>query len=94
MATCALLGQAAGTAAFYAVSKGCRSNRETAERFTKEIRQTLLDDDCFLPGYIRAVSEVCRKASLQSSGGAGGENLRNGIDRQVGNETNAWSAIQ
>ena len=91
MATCALLGQAVGTAAFYAVDNNCGSNRETAERFTKEIRQTLLDDDCFIPGYVRDIPEVCRKAELQSSGGAGAENLRSGLDRQIGDEMNAWS---
>ncbi len=89
MATCALLGQAVGTAVFHGIVHGCDSNRETVANFTKEIRQTLLDDDCFLPGAKREISGLCRDALLEAS-----ENdpapLRNGIDRQIGDEENGW----
>ena len=89
MATCALLGQAVGTTVFHAVANKCASNREAAEKYTKAIQQTLLDDDCYLPEFKRNISEICRDASLQSSAGDA-EKLRNGLDRQLDTETNAW----
>ena len=89
MATCALLGQAVGTTVFHAIANKCASNREAAEKYTKAIQQTLLDDDCYLPGFKRNISEICKNASLQSSEGEA-EKLRNGLDRQLGTETNAW----
>jgi hypothetical protein len=48
-----------------------------------------LDDDCYLPGVKRNISEICKNASLQSSEGEA-EKLRNGLDRQLDTETNAW----
>ena len=89
MATCALLGQAVGTAVFHAVANKCATNREAAEKYTKAIQQTLLDDDCFLPGFRRQTSALCRCAALRSTG-KNEENLRNGIDRQLEDGSNAW----
>ena len=91
MATCALLGQAVGTAVWYAVENKCSTNRETAQKYAKAIQQTLLDDDCTLPGFRREISELCRKSALSSSNGACPEALRNGIDRVMGEEKNSWT---
>ena len=89
MATCALLGQAVGSAVFHAVANKCTSCREAAQKYTGAIQQTLLDDDCYLPGFRRQISELCRSAAIRSTG-KGEENLRSGIDRQLGEEHNAW----
>ena len=90
MATCAILGQAAGTAAYYAVREKCASNREAAQKYFKEIQQTLLDDDCYIPGIRREISEVCRKAELKARRGDA-EPLRNGIDRALKEAENCWT---
>ena len=78
MGTCAILGQAAGTAASIAVDKGI-SPREVG-RHMAELQQMLMDDDCWLPGRRRKISNACAAAALTCQG-QGGENLRNGIDR-------------
>ncbi len=49
MATCAVGGQAAGTAAAMAVRYHC-SPREVGEHIT-ELQQALIRDDCYLPGF-------------------------------------------
>ena len=90
MATCAILGQAAGTAAYYAVREKCTSNREAAQKYFKEIQQTLLDDDCYIPGIKREISEVCRNAELKAARGDA-EPLRNGIDRALKEAENCWN---
>ena len=88
MATCACVGQAAGTAAAYAV-KNNMTPREVCKNFITGIQNTLMDDDCFLPGKVRPVSALCQKASLKVSCGDG-EELRSGIDRAIGEKANAW----
>ena len=88
MATCACLGQAVGTAAVFAV-RNALTPRETCGKFIGEIQNTLMDDDCFLPGKVRSISELCRKAALSASCGDP-EELRSGVDREVGDSLNAW----
>ena len=83
MGTCAVLGQAAGTAAAMASSAGMDPAR-FGELHMSELQQTLLYDDCYLPGFTRKISPVCRRAKLTP----GYEALRNGIDRPVGGDDN------
>ena len=78
MGTCALLGQAAGTAASLAITKGI-SPRSVGDHMDT-LQQMLMDDDCWLPGLKRSISAACRNATLICAG-CHGENLRNGIDR-------------
>lgn len=73
MLTCGLLGQAVGTAAAIAVKYGLTPNGVYKERIDN-LQQTLMDRDCFLPGKVRAVSEMCRKNAVS-------EELCNGKDR-------------
>lgn len=77
MNTCALFGQAAGTAAALAVKKNLTPHGVYREAL-KELQQTLLADDVFLPGVTREISDLCRRASLL--GGSG--RLRDGMDRE------------
>ena len=76
MATCALLGQAAGTAAAIAVKYNTSPDGVYIDHI-KELKDTLMFNDCFLPYIKRDVSEVTNKAILS----ADCDILRNGIDR-------------
>lgn len=94
MATCALVGQAAGTAAAIATREGTNP-RGVYQKHIAELKQTLMDDDCFLPFNRRQIPELSAKASLTASSGDP-EPLRNGYDRPTpaGKKTwddNSWS---
>ena len=77
MATCAILGQALGTAVAQAVTDGT-----TVERIDiKKLQQTLMEDDCYIPWHQRKVSELTLRAECNA------EVVRNGIER---GEENLW----
>ncbi len=57
MATCALLGQAVGTAAAQMVLNGENTNNINIEK----LQSTLMDDDCWLPKKSRCVSRLSLK---------------------------------
>ena len=78
MATCAVLGQAAGTAA--ALSEFHSTSPRGMGEHIEELQQTLMYDDCWIPGHMRKISEICRSAKLTAAC-SNAENLRNGIDR-------------
>ncbi len=71
MATCAILGQALGTAVSMAVKEGCRLDQVDIGR----LQQTLIKDDCYIPGFERQMNELTKKAVYSH------EILRNGKDR-------------
>lgn len=79
MATCALLGQAMGTAAATAIKHGISPRRVYTEKI-HEVQQTLMDDDCFLPGLERDISHITAVAGLPEKYAP----LRNGHDRPCG----------
>ena len=87
MATCALLGQAVGTAATVA-SKNSLSPREVYQEKLNDLQAQLQADDCWLPGKKRKISELTSKAELVASC-AEAEKVRNGVDRPIGDENNA-----
>ena len=78
MATCAVLGQAAGTAAHIAAAK--KIAPKGVGNYIRELQKILMDDDCWLPGLKREISESCKAADLYAECG-NADNLRNGIDR-------------
>ncbi len=88
MATCALLGQAVGTAASVAQSQGL-SPRGVHEESLGSVQDTLMEDDAYLPWRTRTVSDVSRTARLRADAGDP-EPLRNGTDRPVGDDLNGW----
>jgi hypothetical protein len=88
MATCATLGQAAGTGAMLAV-KNKTSPRGVYENHLRELQQILMDDDSWLPGIRRPVSALSSAAALKASSGEP-EMLRNGYDRPLNGSENAW----
>lgn len=87
MATCALLGQAVGTAAALAVQAGCLP----AEVDVKALQRRLMDDDCYLPGRKRPVPPLCQTARLDGDG-RHLDALLDGVDRPVGADAHAWFA--
>lgn len=88
MATCATLGQAVGTAAAIATKYGI-TPREVCQSMN-ELKQSLMDDDCYLPWNFREVPELTKSAKLTASEGDP-QALRNGIDRPIGDCDNGWS---
>jgi len=88
MATCALLGQAIGTAAAMAVEKNC-AIADIAKQHITELQDRLMDDDCYLPHFKRKISGLCQKAEL-SGDGLQLECLRDGVDRPRNGEMHAW----
>ena len=78
MATCAIIGQAVGTAAAIALRDGMDPARVRKERLA-ELQATLEDDDCMLPFRWRKVSVLTAAAKTSEEN----EPLRNGIDRIV-----------
>ncbi|NOZ22354.1 MAG: hypothetical protein GXP25_14840, partial [Planctomycetes bacterium] len=64
--------------------------RGVYEQKIADLKQTLMDDDCFLPWNVREVPELSKSAKLTASEGDP-EPLRNGIDRPVGDEDNGWT---
>jgi len=83
MATCAALGQAAGTVAALCARDGV-TPREIP---IAELQQALMEDDCYLPWHAREMPTLTRRAALTSSA-ENIENLRSGVDRPVGEQDN------
>ena len=83
MATCAVLGQAVGTAAAIAARRGIVP-REVP---IGELQQALLEDDCYLPWQAREIPDLTKRAALTSAA-QDIENLRSGVDRPVGEQDN------
>lgn len=90
MGTCALLGQAAGTAAAIAAREDC-GPRDVYLKYIDELKQSLMDDDCYLPYNRRKVPALTAEAEM--SGGDGVEALRNGLDRPIGEEDNGFTCL-
>ncbi len=88
MGTCALLGQAVGSAAAMAIELNC-TPAQIAEKHIADLQNRLMDDDCYLPHFRRPVSELCLKAKL-SGDGHYLERLLDGIDRDRPNARHAW----
>jgi len=77
MATCAVLGQALGTAVAQAVRDDCHVEHVDILR----LQETLMEDDHYIPWHTRKVSEMSLEAECTS------EIVRNGMDR---GEENLW----
>lgn len=92
MGTCAVMGQAAGTAAAIAVQYGI-SVRELGKTHITELQDKLMEDDCFLPGLKRKMSPLCTVDNLSAVWGDASA-LLNGIDRKIwGNDNGYWGIV-
>lgn len=91
MATCAITGQAVGTAAALA-ARGRMKPRDVYREGITCLQQALLEDDCYLPGKVREIPVLTQSASISASTGDP-DPLRNGIDRPAGGADNGWAGI-
>ena len=88
MATCGVMGQAVGTAAAIAAAHGL-SPRGVYEKRLGELRQRLMENDCYLPFAKREMSPLTARALLAASQGDPAA-LRNGMDRPIGGDDNGF----
>jgi hypothetical protein len=93
MATCAVVGQAAGTAAALCARHGLLPAALCGDRLA-ELQQTLLRDDAYLLGTRNSdPADLARCAAVTASSeqpGSAATNIHSGVTRQVGEESNAW----
>ena len=89
MATCAMIGQAVGTAASVAFRHGGIMPADVRARHIAELQDTLEDDDCMLPFRWRKVNALTRAARTASEN----EPLRSGVDRwtSADKENGVWT---
>ena len=66
MATCALLGQAVGSAAAMCIDENITPDELVATRI-KALQKRLRDDGCWLPFSVREIPEISKKAKLNLS---------------------------
>jgi hypothetical protein len=89
MGTCSSMGEAVGTAAAMAVTRGI-DPRAVGEHM-HELRQQLLYDDCYLPWVMQEMPALTMEATLSASQGEA-EPVRDGINRQVDDDAHCWTA--
>lgn len=95
MATCALMGQAVGTASAICVERNVLP-RAVASSHINELQEQLMRDDAFIPNRpANDSNDLARKAVLifASSTKTGNvRNLLNGISRDIDGEINHWKS--
>ncbi|OEJ99012.1 fumarate reductase [Flavivirga aquatica] len=95
MGTCALMGQAVGTAAAICNKKNVLP-REVGQKYIKNLQEQMLRDDAFIPKRpANDPNDLARKASLifgstTSSGDA--KKLINGFSRDIDGKNNHWQS--
>lgn len=93
MATCAIGGQAVGTAAAMASQRGL-SPRQFGQSHIQELRQELLKDDCYLLDCKNEdEKDMARTATVTATSeqiGCEAAKVINGIARNVGDTINLW----
>ncbi len=94
MATCAIGGQAAGTAAALAIRRQCRP-RDIGQHIA-ELQQILLKDDCYIPGYLNQdAADLARRAAVTASSFVKGSEptaVVNGVARTDKSGSNCWES--
>lgn len=94
MGTCAVGGQAVGTAAAMAIGQGCLPIDILGQ--VEKLQQLLLRDDCYIPGICnRDEVDLARRAQVAASHDAApffARNVINGIARSEGDAVNLWQA--
>jgi len=89
MATCALIGQAVGTAADMIIDKGT-TPAGLRKDYIKELQDVLEDDDCMLPYRWRKIYPLTSSAKTLAEN----EPMRNGIDREWdGKDNGVYAAV-
>jgi hypothetical protein len=97
MCTCAVIGQAVGTAAAICVHQNT-TPRGVCLRHIRELQQQLLKDDVGLiqmrnedPHDLALTAKVAASSCLGKDGAYRPEHVNNGFARQEGDATNAWA---
>ena len=85
MATCATLGQAMGTAAAIAIREGITPRDIYEKGYVAELKQTLMEDDCYLPFNRREPTPVMAGITA-TAGGRDASVLFDGYDRTTDGE--------
>lgn len=88
MATCALLGQAVGTAAAWCVRERCLPRDLVSGRRLRALQSQLMDDDCWLPGLERT-NHLAGFAGLRTEAGSAAAAwpvLFDGRERETAND--------
>lgn len=92
MGTCAIGGQAVGTAAAMCIKYDCRP--ADIKNHMEELQQTLLKDDCYIPGLRnmdeRDLAKKSEVTATSAKAGFGPEKVINGVSRGEGEERNIW----
>lgn len=94
MGTCAIGGQAVGTAAAMCIQHGCLPREN--QKYLSELQQKLLKDDCYIPQVInRDKHDKARTSSVYASSeqkGFKALNVINGVSRQTEAGSNMWKS--
>ncbi|MBE6702591.1 MAG: FAD-dependent oxidoreductase [Ruminococcaceae bacterium] len=94
MGTCAIGGQAIGTAAALLAAADSNDIRQVK---MDQLQETLLKDDCYLPGRLnRDPADLARGATVTATSAQNGyeaNNVLNGVSRRVGEKSNAWRSL-
>ena len=92
MGTCAIGGQAVGTAAAICLRYDCEP--KGVLNHINELQQILLKDDCYIPNIVnKDENDIAKTAKILATSfkkGCEPENLVNGIGRGVGENKNIW----
>ncbi len=92
MGTCAVGGQAVGTAAALCIKYDC--DPRGAQEHMRELQQMLLKDDAYIPGIWNEVpKDLARRAKVTATSAREGcppENVINGISRDEDGHRNLW----
>lgn len=92
MGTCAIGGQAVGTAAAICLRYDCEP--KGVLNHINELQQILLKDDCYIPNIVnKDENDIAKTAKISATSfkkGCEPENLVNGIGRGVGENKNIW----
>lgn len=93
MGTCAVVGQAIGTAAAIALRHNLSTAREVGEKIGL-LQQTLLKNDCYIPNVKNTdETDLARRAKISATSeksGCEGRNVINGVARSVENAANYY----
>lgn len=89
MGTCAIMGQAVGSAAALAI-KNHITPRQVYETKIAELQKELLDNDAFLPWRKREIPDLSKNATLFAEGTTDVETLRSGEERAIGEVSNCF----
>ena len=92
MGTCAVGGQAVGTAAALCIKYDC--DPRGAQEHMRELQQMLLKDDAYIPGiWNEDPKDLARRAKVTATSAREGcppENVINGISREEDGHRNLW----